>query len=812
MAAPRSFFITLSGLFLFLNVSCGSTTSGSRRANQERCGYKVQSDADGGPRLAVTLRADNCSINYPLGKHVIHEVANVSFSHLACEDQAAVIVHWSASPLGIEHIKGFRVYLEDKNPEGKQCQHLLLKDPRQLNCSYKNTRLSSQTFSGLTFDTDYMVRVVPFPTLMNESFFPPSFLRTNSCEVLLGSDNLVCKPYWKPKTLNVSQLGSNLHVAFDQAPSSFGFHFYFLYYKLRQEGPFRQQRCKPDANQYRTTCILKDVTPGTYTVELRDDSNTTRRQTQYHVSQVHSPWAGPIRAMAITVPLVIMSAFATLFTVMCRKKQQENIYSQLDEESSESSNQSAALNPEKPWPRPKVFICYSNRDCPKHIAVIQSFAYFLQDFCSCEVVLDLWEHLEMCKEGQMSWLSRQLDESDFIITICSKGLRYYVEKKSRRGKTPVSRRSNSSSSSPIGGSGRDLFIVGVAMIAEKLRLAKQSEGGGSQELQRYMTVYFDYSTENDIPTMLSLAPRFKLMDQLPQLFSRLHSSQSSLSDRESQPHNVSRRNYFRSRSGRSLYVSICNMHQHISQNPDWFEKQLAPSGGSSASSSKHPPVADPNPPPKPSCASSSSQSVGRCDSGLVLNEVVVNTPSLEGGEGAPGRNMLLLAAGSSPSLHPGPSPSPSPGLCPSPRLPHCSLSMLGSTSRSISGISGLSPEESSSSCSAPSILQDVVCPVHTEAEEGRHSLPEVPPPRDSGIYDSSVPSSELSIPLMDGLSQDQADSSSLADSESSSSGLGDEEPPAVTSLRCSAATVCKAELHHHHHLEHADGLAPVATL
>lgn len=37
---------------------------------------------------------------------------------------------------------------------------------------------------------------------------------------------------------------------------------------------------------------------------------------------VHSPWAGPIRAIAITVPLVVISAFATLFTVMCRKKQQ----------------------------------------------------------------------------------------------------------------------------------------------------------------------------------------------------------------------------------------------------------------------------------------------------------------------------------------------------------------------------------------------------------------------------------------------------------------------------------------------------------
>ena len=46
--------------------------------------------------------------------------------------------------------------------------------------------------------------------------------------------------------------------------------------------------------------------------------------------------------------------------------------------------------------------------------------------CSAQVVLDLWEHLEMCKEGQMSWLSRQLDEANFIITVCSKGLRYFL--------------------------------------------------------------------------------------------------------------------------------------------------------------------------------------------------------------------------------------------------------------------------------------------------------------------------------------------------------------------------------------------------
>lgn len=46
--------------------------------------------------------------------------------------------------------------------------------------------------------------------------------------------------------------------------------------------------------------------------------------------------------------------------------------------------------------------------------------------CLCapvQVVLDLWEHLEICREGQMAWLSRQLDEADFIITVCSRGLR-----------------------------------------------------------------------------------------------------------------------------------------------------------------------------------------------------------------------------------------------------------------------------------------------------------------------------------------------------------------------------------------------------
>jgi len=74
-----------------------------------------------------------------------------------------------------------------------------------------------------------------------------TFGRVRFSEGLVGgfTECFPSRAVWKPKALNVSQLGSNLHVAFDQAPASFGFGSYFLFFKLRQDGPFRRQRCKP---------------------------------------------------------------------------------------------------------------------------------------------------------------------------------------------------------------------------------------------------------------------------------------------------------------------------------------------------------------------------------------------------------------------------------------------------------------------------------------------------------------------------------------------------------------------------------------
>lgn len=303
----------------------------------------------------------------------------------------------------------------------------------------------------------------------------------------------------------------------------------------------------------------------------------------------------------------------------------------------------------------------------------------------------------------MAWLSRHIEEAHFLITICSKGFKYFVEKRHRKGKASSKGKNKEVVIPDL--SSNDLFVVAAAMISEKLREAQQ----GSGDLSRFMAVYFDYSRESDVPTSLALAPRFKLMDQLPELLARLHSRQLGVPA-------VSKRNYFRSKAGRSLYVAICNMHQHISHEPDWFERQLMP------------PVSAPIPHKRE-----------KPDSGLALNEVKLKRPS----ESELSIMNILIP----------------------PSMPNSGTFLLsGMTSSSVQEEIGESSSQSSSGQDTGR-LQRPLCHM-----DGSASPPEMP--RDSGIYDSSVPSSELSIPLMEGLSPDLADSSSLTESVSSSSGLG----------------------------------------
>ncbi|XP_004702452.1 interleukin-17 receptor D [Echinops telfairi] len=601
--------------------------------------------------------------------------------------------------------------------------------------------MESQPFLNMKFETDYFVKIVPFPSVKNESNYHPFFFRTRACDLLLQPDNLACKPFWKPRSLNITQHGSDMQVSFDHAPHNFGFRFFYLHYKLKHDGPFKRKICRQERTTDTTSCLLQNISPGEYVIELVDDTNTTRKVVHYAFRPVHSPWAGPIRAVAITVPLVVISAFATLFTVMCRKKQQENIYSHLDEESPESSVYTTALPRERLRPRPKVFLCYSSKDGQTHTNVVQCFAYFLQDFCGCEVILDLWEDFSPRREGQREWVIQKIHEAQFIIVVCSKGMKYFVDKKNYKHK--------GGARGPAKG---ELFVVAVAAIAEKLRQAKQSGAA----LSKFIAVYFDYSCEGDVPGVLDLSTKYKLMDHLPQLCSHLHSREQRLPARDHRPPEhalypgggsygyVSRRNYFRSKAGRSLYVAICNMHQLIDDEPDWFEKQFAPS---------HPPPARAREP-----------ALQKFDSGLVLNDVTCKA-------GAEGSSFCLKAE----AAMGGPIARPQ----------HLGLDEEPEARASPEGSAALRPL------------------LHLVKATGPSDMP-----RDSGIYDSSVPSSELSLPLMEGLSTDHTETSSLTESVSSSSGLGEEEPPALASKLLTSGA-CTAELGCHSYTEELHAVAPM---
>ncbi|XP_051873759.1 interleukin-17 receptor D [Pristis pectinata] len=665
MAAWRKvcvFLLTLCTVF-----DRGIKVAGARSRQR---GSLICPSKDNG-RTPAGFRYEDCSaIGNLKGEHPIDRVRNFCFSQFVQGDQVAVRFQWSPSPLGIEYIRGFKIILQEAKSVGaeKSCQALVLEERNQLAYFNKTLVLRSHPFRSLKFKTQYNVTILPFPNLQEEN-------NTFQFEV----------ECWSPKNLDVNQpyLSTNLNATFDLAPSIFGFKAYHI-------------RCKMNTGFHKDKNIFV----------VTDSSNTTGKQVNFTVRPVHFPWAGPIRAIAITVPLVIVSAIITLFTVVCCKKQQNPVYSELDEENSESSP--------SPRSRPKVFICYSSKDCQKHLSVVQCFAFFLQDFCGCEVALDLWEQLEICKEGQMDWLSQQIMESHYIIVICSKGMKFFVEKKQHKHK----------GGSRVGG--QELFIVAVSMIAERLRQARLHSGNPS----KFIAVYFDYSCEADIPGILDLACKYKLMDHFPQLYSHLHARDHNHPEQDSCEVNVRKSNYFRTKSGRSLYIAISNMKQLIEQEPNWFEKQLV--SGLPLLPRHQGPI--------------------RADSGLVLNEVVFKQQITD-------HDFRLKTI--------------------------ADITPVNSVSYSI--IQHLS------------ITEDADDSDHQDVSSLRRPLPRMVAavnlpemPRDSGIYDSSIPSSELSLPLMDGLSSDQAETGSIADSVSSSSGLGEDDPP-VLPTKSTVSGLCKIE-------------------
>uniref|UniRef100_A0A3Q2XN12 Si:ch211-207e14.4 n=1 Tax=Hippocampus comes TaxID=109280 RepID=A0A3Q2XN12_HIPCM len=180
---------------------------------------------------------------------------------------------------------------------------------------------------------------------------------------------------------------------------------------------------------------------------------------------------------------------------------------------------------------PRLLICYSSNDGPAHVNAVMKLGAFMQQHMATQVCLDLWDSLRMAEEGTLEWFCHRMQESDFVLVICSKGL-------CRKG----------------GSSEQDLLgsELMVSLIGAEVGRAK-SDG---RDLSKYMAAIFNYSEEADIPTELGLVFRYRLTADLLLLFSQLHQVRLHTPGRYVKINNISEQDFAMSPSGRALQQAI----------------------------------------------------------------------------------------------------------------------------------------------------------------------------------------------------------------------------------------------------------------
>nr|XP_032822561.1 interleukin-17 receptor D [Petromyzon marinus] len=584
---------------------------------------------DGGGHVAPCREAP--------GRPVDVRVAPVDVRKLVDIASDALVLTWRPNPSGVEALRGYQVNLQGLRGDFgySKCEQILLENP--LTAADVDKEFVYDGFDYLQFGADYYITVdpVPFPASGEREFAAVEFT-ARSCEEVVGKGNNECMYDWFPKTVNVTQQGTDVNVTFDLAPPSFGVESYVVYAGVRPEAcaapspplgaallacsPVSENktavRVPKDKNFTYGWVSLRNLQPGaTYVIEVSLNSVDAQRKraifTVTHVSPP-SPWSGPLRAIAITVPIVAAAAVATFLTLVCRSNTQaEGGYHEFtDDESSEVCSQFVGAVGERS--RPKIFLCYSGRDGQKHTSAVLHLAHFLQECAGCRVSVDLWEQLIISAEGKLDWLGRQINESDFILVVCSKGLKFFVDKRRRHrgaGGAHAGRGARRRSGQGLA----DLFIAAVPMIAEHLRRQRAPAGGADGERagagDRVLGVYFDYSSEQDAPAVLELpGAKFRLPEALPQLVERLHAGRDGEAAAAATPQERRRRldaeGLLRSAAaGRALADAVADVHSYIRQTPDWFQRQCTPPRAPGH-------VDATRPPPPPSSAASEREEEG----------------------------------------------------------------------------------------------------------------------------------------------------------------------------------------------------------
>ncbi|KAF6084132.1 interleukin 17 receptor A [Phyllostomus discolor] len=222
----------------------------------------------------------------------------------------------------------------------------------------------------------------------------------------------------------------------------------------------------------------------------------------------------------------------------------------------------AGLAPPPLKPR-KVWVVYS-ADHPLYVDVVLKFAQFLLTVCSTEVALDLLEEQVIAEMGVMTWVGRQkqemVDSNSKIIILCSRGTRAKWQAILGWEEPAVQLRCDHQR---LAG---DLFTAAMNMILPDFE--KPACFG------TYVICYFsDISSEDDVPDLFHITPRYPLMDKFEEVYFRIQDLEMFEPGRMHRVGELTGDNYLQSPSGRQLRQAVDRFREWQAQCPDWFERQ-----------------------------------------------------------------------------------------------------------------------------------------------------------------------------------------------------------------------------------------------
>ncbi|XP_041129132.1 interleukin-17 receptor D-like [Polyodon spathula] len=467
-------------------------------------------------------------------------------NHSHCPQQEQLLVRWNPSEFGISYLQGFFTQVTADKESVSDCKRLRLHKTADVT-DYKKV---FEVAFCVPLNRNYSVLVHAYPIPIgrekDDNVFATTKFRPRDCEVLYskaycqdcqnfyGITKVKCLKSWVPGNVTVTGIGNSIIITFEMAPDSYGIDSYCIYYKGHLQD-WQNTAVKHETAEGKSRLInvtLKNLTGKmNYTILLFSDlRDSTQIRLYYYLLGNENQFNGVVY---IVVSLVVLARIAVFFCSLVvyntkKKSQPSELYS-VDSDNLDLKP-SPVLNPAAPL----VFLCYSHCEGPGHTRLALALACYLQEHCGCQVILDLWEELAITCVGHMTWLSDSIERSDFVVTLCSRSLKRIVD---MRAPYEVE-------------SGGCPIVVTASLIGEKICQSRISTG----DLSKFIAVTFE--SEYQIPRILELASKYKLMEDFPKLFSHLHSLELYSPDSVLQVSNITEEDYFSVRSGYILYSAL----------------------------------------------------------------------------------------------------------------------------------------------------------------------------------------------------------------------------------------------------------------